>query len=86
LGDIPGVRWGRSGNGRDADSMSDHQLMDGTFRPTADITAFWRAEGNEKYLEITIYCGADWRASLAFFYAWLMDWERISVFDGGWFK
>jgi hypothetical protein len=25
-----------------------------------------------------------WRASLAFFYAWLMDWERIAVYDGGW--
>ncbi|NWP29049.1 sulfurtransferase, partial [Escherichia coli] len=27
-----------------------------------------------------------WRASEAFFYAWLMDWKRISVYDGGWYE
>jgi rhodanese-related sulfurtransferase len=32
------------------------------------------------------YCGTGWRASLAFFYAWLMGWEQIAVFDGGWFE
>jgi thiosulfate/3-mercaptopyruvate sulfurtransferase len=30
------------------------------------------------------YCGTGWRASLAFFYAWLMNWQRIGVYDGGW--
>ncbi|MEJ2247847.1 MAG: rhodanese-like domain-containing protein, partial [Acidobacteriota bacterium] len=32
------------------------------------------------------YCGTGWRASEAFFYAYLMGWERISVYDGGWFE
>ena len=32
------------------------------------------------------YCGTGWRASLAFFYAWLMGWERIAVYDGGWLE
>jgi thiosulfate/3-mercaptopyruvate sulfurtransferase len=32
------------------------------------------------------YCGTGWRASMAFFYAWLMDWPHISVYDGGWFE
>lgn len=27
-----------------------------------------------------------WRASLDFYYAWLMGWENISVYDGGWFE
>ena len=27
-----------------------------------------------------------WRASEAFFYAWLMDWKQISVYDGGWYE
>lgn len=86
LGDIPGARWGRAGDGQDVNSMSDYQLMDGTSRPAADIIAFWRAEGIERHLETAFYCGTGWRASLAFFYAWLMGWERISVFDGGWFE
>ena len=27
-----------------------------------------------------------WRASLAFFYAWVMGWQGIAVYDGGWFE
>jgi thiosulfate/3-mercaptopyruvate sulfurtransferase len=37
-------------------------------------------------MRIAFYCGTGWRASLAFFYAWLMGWEHISVYDGGWFE
>jgi thiosulfate/3-mercaptopyruvate sulfurtransferase len=46
----------------------------------------WAAAGIHRDLDIAFYCGTGWRASLAFFYAWLMGWERISVFDGGWFE
>jgi thiosulfate/3-mercaptopyruvate sulfurtransferase len=37
-------------------------------------------------MQIAFYCGTGWRASLAFFYAWLMGWQRISVYDGGWLE
>lgn len=37
-------------------------------------------------LQTAFYCGTGWRASLAFYYAWLMGWENISVYDGGWFE
>jgi molybdopterin synthase sulfurtransferase len=51
-----------------------------------EICGFWRAAGIQPEQQVAFYCGTGWRASLAFFYAWLMNWERISVYDGGWFE
>lgn len=83
-GDIPGARWGRAGRDGDVHSMSDYQRPDGSMKPDAEIRAFWRETGIHSGRHIAFYCGTGWRASLAFFYAWLMGWERISVYDGGW--
>ena len=59
---------------------------DGTMKPALDIAAFWAEQGVHPGLALAFYCGTGWRASLAFYYAWLMGWERISVYDGGWFE
>lgn len=85
-GDIAGARWGRAGDGSDVNSMSAFQWPDGTLRPAAEICAFWRDEGIRPDQQNTFYCGTGWRASLAFFYAWLMGWPQISVYDGGWLE
>ena len=34
--------------------------------------------------QTVFYCGTGWRASLACFDAWLMNWQRIGVYDGRW--
>jgi len=81
VGDIAGARWGHAGKGSDVNSMSDFQHADGTMRTAREIAAGIRADQ-----QVAFYCGTGWRASLAFFYAWLMGWERISVYDGGWFE
>ncbi|WP_035375042.1 sulfurtransferase [Pseudoduganella violaceinigra] len=83
-GDIPGARWGRAGRDGDVHSMSEYQHADGTMKAPAEISALWREAGIVPGQRTAFYCGTGWRASLAFFYAWLMDWERISVYDGGW--
>jgi thiosulfate/3-mercaptopyruvate sulfurtransferase len=85
-GDIPGARWGRAGADGDINSMSDFQRADGRMRPAAEIAAFWRDSGISREQQLAFYCGTGWRASLAFFYAWVMGWERISVYDGGWYE
>jgi 3-mercaptopyruvate sulfurtransferase SseA len=85
-GDIPGARWGRAGNDGDVNSMSDFHRPDGTMKPAAEIQAFWEEAGICAGQSTTFYCGTGWRASLAFFYAWLMNWRRISVYDGGWLE
>jgi 3-mercaptopyruvate sulfurtransferase SseA len=83
-GEIPGALWGRAGDDGDVNSMSDFQRPDGTMKPPHEILAFWQQAGIEPSRHTVFFCGTAWRASLAFFYAWLMNWERISVYDGGW--
>jgi 3-mercaptopyruvate sulfurtransferase SseA len=85
-GDIPGALWGHAGRNGDVNDMCDFHGPDGKLRPAAEICTLWQAEGIHPGLDLAFYCGTGWRASLAFFYAWLMGWDRISVFDGGWFE
>jgi len=68
----------------DVNSMSDFHNPDGTMKSPTDICAFWGKAGIHSGRKTAFYCGTGWRASLAFFYAWLMNRERISVYDGGW--
>jgi thiosulfate/3-mercaptopyruvate sulfurtransferase len=53
-------------------------------KPAADIARMWGSSGIHAGRQTVFYCGTGWRASLAFFYAWLMGWEHIAVYDGGW--
>jgi molybdopterin synthase sulfurtransferase len=85
-GDIPGARWGRAGREGDVNSMSDYQDAAGCMLPGAVVEAMWREQGIHAGLETAFYCGTGWRASLAFFYAWVLGWPRISVYDGGWYE
>jgi len=72
-GDIPGARWGRVGHGADVNDMSAFHRPDGSLRPTDEIRQFWRHEGIHPGLQTAFYCGTGWRASLAFFYAWMVS-------------
>ena len=83
-GDIAGALWGKSGNDDDVNSMSEFHDAHGRMKPAAEIRRMWSANGIRPDKHTVFYCGTGWRASLAFFYAWLMDWERIGVYDGGW--
>jgi thiosulfate/3-mercaptopyruvate sulfurtransferase len=83
-GEIPGALWGRAGGDDDVNSMTEFHHHDGRMKPAADIRRMWQAAGLHPGRHTVFYCGTGWRASLAFFYAWLMNWERIAVYDGGW--
>jgi thiosulfate/3-mercaptopyruvate sulfurtransferase len=85
-GEIPGALWGHAGRDGDVHHMGSFQTLYGHMRPAADIAAMWGEAGIHPHMHIGFYCGTGWRASLAFFYAWLMGWEHISVFDGGWLE
>ncbi len=85
-GEIAGALWGHAGADGDVNSMCNFQEDDGRMKPAAEIASLWAGAGIQPQMQIAFYCGTGWRASLAFFYAWLMGWPRISVYDGGWFE
>lgn len=85
-GEIAGARWGHAGADGDVNDMSAFHAPDGLMRPAAEILRLWCRQGIHPDAHVAFYCGTGWRASLAFFYAWLMGWDDISVYDGGWME
>jgi thiosulfate/3-mercaptopyruvate sulfurtransferase len=51
-----------------------------------EIASLWQSQGITPDKNVGIYCGTGWRASEAFFYAYLMGRQNIAVFDGGWLE
>lgn len=85
-GEIVGARWGHSGADGDVNDMRAFHTDAGLMKPAREILQLWRSQGIHPDTHVAFYCGTGWRASLAFFYAWLMGWEDISVYDGGWME
>jgi thiosulfate/3-mercaptopyruvate sulfurtransferase len=83
-GRIAGDVWGNCGS--DAYHMQHYRAVDNTMRPYPEIAANWAAAGITPDKRVAFYCGTGWRASETWFYAWLQGWDRISVYDGGWFE
>ncbi|HET7726597.1 MAG TPA: rhodanese-like domain-containing protein [Candidatus Limnocylindrales bacterium] len=83
-GRIKGDVWGNCGT--DAYHMQHYRNVDNTMRPYPEIAANWADAGITPDKHVAFYCGTGWRASETWFYAWLMGWDRISVYDGGWFE
>jgi 3-mercaptopyruvate sulfurtransferase SseA len=83
-GRIAGDVWGNCGT--DAYHMQHYRSVDNTMRPYPEIAASWASAGITADKWVAFYCGTGWRASETWFYAWLQGWERIAVYDGGWFE
>jgi thiosulfate/3-mercaptopyruvate sulfurtransferase len=83
-GRIAGDVWGNCGS--DAYHMQHYRNVDNTMRAYPEIAANWAEAGIVPEKWVAYYCGTGWRASETWFYAWLMGWPRIAVYDGGWFE
>jgi thiosulfate/3-mercaptopyruvate sulfurtransferase len=83
-GRIPGAVFANCGS--DAYHMENYRNVDETVRDYHEIEAAWARAGIEAEAFNAFYCGTGWRASEAFFNAWLLGWPRVAVFDGGWFE
>jgi molybdopterin synthase sulfurtransferase len=83
-GRIQGDVWGNCGS--DAYHMQHYRNVDNTMRAYPEITANWAEAGIVAEKWVAYYCGTGWRASETWFYAFLQDWPRIAVYDGGWFE
>ena len=51
-----------------------------------EIAANWADAGITPDKWVAFYCGTGWRASETWFYAHLQGWQRIAVYDGGWWE
>jgi thiosulfate/3-mercaptopyruvate sulfurtransferase len=83
-GRIKGDVWGNCGS--DAYHMQHYRNIDNTMRAYPEITANWAEAGITPDKWVAFYCGTGWRASETWFYAYLQGWERVAVYDGGWFE
>ena len=83
-GRIPGSVF--ANNGSNAYYMENYRNVDNTTREHHEIISSWESKGITPDKFNAYYCGTGWRGSEAFFNAWLMGWDRIAVFDGGWFE
>ncbi len=83
-GRIPGAVFADCGS--DAYHMENYRNLDHTTREFHEIEINWKKAGITPDKFNAFYCGTGWRASEAFFNAWLMGWPKIAVFDGGWFE
>ena len=83
-GRIAGDIWGNCGT--DAYHMQHYRNVDNTMRAYPEIAANWAEAGITADKWVAFYCGTGWRASETWFYAYLMGWLRIAVYDGGWWE
>ncbi len=83
-GRIKGDVWGNCGT--DAYHMQHYRNSDNTMRAYPEIAENWAEAGITSDKWVAFYCGTGWRASETWFYAYLQGWERIAVYDGGWFE
>jgi thiosulfate/3-mercaptopyruvate sulfurtransferase len=83
-GRIAGAVWGQGGS--DPYHMQPYRNIDHTMCNYHDIEANWRDAGITPDKRIAFYCGTGWRASETFFYAYLLGWSNIAVYDGGWLE
>ena len=83
-GRIKGDVWGNCGT--DAYHMQHYRNVDNTMRAYPEIAANWADAGITADKWVAFYCGTGWRASEAWFSAHLQGWDRVAVYDGGWFE
>ncbi len=83
-GRIAGDVWGNCGS--DAYHMQHYRNVDNTMRAYPEIAANWVEAGITPDKWVAFYCGTGWRASETWFYAYLMGWQHIAVYDGGWYE
>jgi len=83
-GRIPGAIFGNCGS--DAYHMENYRNVDLTTREYHEIEAMWKKSGITSEKFNAFYCGTGWRASEAFLNAYLLGWNKIAIYDGGWYE
>ena len=83
-GRIPGAVFGHGGS--DGYHSEDFVDPDGTMRSYTEMEKMWKDWDINPENKVAFYCSTGWRAGLALFDAYLMGWENITVYDGGFYE
>ncbi len=83
-GHIPGAVFGNCGS--DAYHMENYRNPDYTTREFHEIEQMWKELGITPDKHVAFYCGTGWRGSEAWLNAYLMGWNNVSIYDGGWLE
>jgi thiosulfate/3-mercaptopyruvate sulfurtransferase len=83
-GRIPGAVFGNCGT--DAYHMENYRNVDLTTREYHEVLEMWKESGITEDKFNAFYCGTGWRASEAWLNAYLLGWDNIAVYDGGWYE
>ncbi|MBG9981252.1 sulfurtransferase [Facklamia sp. DSM 111018] len=89
IGDNEGHAWNKgAGEIAGAVYMGDELLVniDGELANPSNYLDRWKEWGIVPGKRILLYCGTSWRSSTAFFILKHLGWEKISMFDGSWYK
>jgi thiosulfate/3-mercaptopyruvate sulfurtransferase len=83
-GNIKGAVWGKAGS--DAYHLEDYRSISGKMKNQDDIEKMWKDLGVDTLKHLSFYCGTGWRAAEVLFYAYVMGYENVSMYDGGWLE
>ncbi len=81
-GRIEGDVYGYAGS--DPWHMEDYRTPANTMLNYEMIKDRWESQDITADTDNAFYCGTGWRASETWFYAYLLGFENVSVYDGGW--
>ncbi len=81
-GRIDGAVYGFAGS--DPWHMEDYRTPDNTMVNYEYMADRWNEQNISMDTVNSFYCGTGWRAAETWFYAHAMDWDNVSVYDGGW--
>lgn len=77
---------GRIAGSLHGQDTNDNRNVDGTMFNYELMFNNWKERGIVNEKANAFYCGTGWRASESLFYADIMGFENISLFDGGWYE
>ena len=78
IGEIDGAVWGYNS---DVYMTEEKTLLD-----PKEVAEMWKGMGLTSDKEIIFYCGTGWRVSLTWFYAHILGYTNVKIYDGGWYE
>lgn len=83
-GRIKGAVWGKAGS--DAYHLEDYRSASGKMKDKMALETMWKELGVDTSKHLSFYCGTGWRGAEVLFDAYVMGYDNVSLYDGGWLE